>query len=108
MQSLIRTVLATLGLNLQKTGETFAWKPRPDEVEPQLKVTYPAIAKRAAREDAEILWADEVGVNADHHLGCGYAPKGEPAMMEVPALHIRVNRITAISNEGKVQFTWNL
>jgi hypothetical protein len=29
--------------------------------------TYPAIEAQAEREQAEILWADEVGVAADHH-----------------------------------------
>ena len=69
-----------------------------------LEETYPAIEEQAVREDAEILWTDEVGVEADHHPGTGYAPEGERATMEVPGPHIRVNQITAISNEGTVQF----
>jgi transposase len=43
-------------------------------------------------------------VAADHHPGSGYAREGEPATMEVPGPHIRVNQISAISNEGTVQF----
>ncbi len=66
--------------------------------------TYPAIEEQAAREGAEILWTDEVGVAADHHPGYGYARRGEPATMEVPGPHIRVNQISAISNEGSVRF----
>src|SRR5262249_54890347 len=76
----------------------------PDEVEQWLQETYPAIEEQAAREDAEILWTDEVGVEADHHPGCGYAREGERATLEVPDPHIRVNQITAISNEGTVRF----
>jgi transposase len=76
----------------------------PDEVEQWLEETYPAIEEQAEREDAEILWADEVGVDADHQPGCGYARKGEPATMETPPPHIRVNQISAISNEGTVRF----
>lgn len=79
-------------------------KQRPDEVEQWLEVAYPAIEKRAAKKDAEILWADELGVDVDHHPGCGYARKGGPAVMEVPAPHIRVNQIAAISSEGAVRF----
>jgi len=59
---------------------------------------------RAEKEDAEILWVDEVGVQADHHPGRGYARIGEPATIETPPPHIRVNQISAISNEGAVRF----
>lgn len=100
----------TVGQYLRRWGYT-SKKPRrhsrkqqPDEVDQWLEVTYPAIEKHAVAEDAEILWTDEVGVDADHHPGCGYARKGEPATMEVPGPHIRVNQIAAISNGGTVQF----
>lgn len=76
----------------------------PDEVEQWLLDTYPAIEVQALRENAEIVWTDEVGVAADHHPGTGYARRGEPATMDVPKPHIRVNQISAISNEGSVQF----
>ena len=76
----------------------------PDEVEQWLLDTYPALEAQADREKAEILWTDEVGVAADHHPGTGYARKGERALLDVPAPHIRVNQISAISNEGTVRF----
>jgi transposase len=76
----------------------------PDEVEKWLLDTYPAIEVQAFREGAEILWTDEVGVAADHHPGTGYAREGERATMDVPKPHIRANQISAISNEGTVQF----
>src|SRR5271156_1269911 len=66
--------------------------------------TYPAIEVQALRDGAEILWTDEVGVAADHHPGTGYARQGERATMDVPGPHIRVNQISAISNEGTVRF----
>ena len=67
-------------------------------------MTYPAIEKQAAEEDAEIHWCDETGVQADHHPGMGYSPKGQPATMEVPAPHIHMNQISTITNEGAVRF----
>jgi transposase len=76
----------------------------PDEVLRWLEKTYPAIEVQAFSEKAEILWTDEVGVAADHHPGSGYAHRGERATMDVPKPHIRVNQISAISNEGRVQF----
>jgi transposase len=77
---------------------------KPDAVRRWLEETYPMIEERALKENAEILWTDEVGIVADHHPGCGYARKGERATLEVPRRHIHVNQITAISNEGTVRF----
>jgi transposase len=75
-----------------------------DEVVQWLEETYPAIEVQAFDQGAEILWTDEVGVDADHHPGTGYARKGERAILDVPQPHIRVNQISAISNEGSVHF----
>lgn len=100
----------TVGQYLRRWGYTskkparHARKQNPDEIEEWLQEVYPAIETQAAQEDAEILWTDEVGVEADHHPGRGYAREGERATMEVPGPHIRVNQISAISNEGTVRF----
>ena len=100
----------TVGLYLRRWGYTSKKPSRrsrhqdPDEVEKWLLETYPDIEKQAEIEGSEILWTDEVGVAADHHPGCGYALEGERATMDVPGPHIRVNQITAISNEGMVRF----
>lgn len=100
----------TVGQYLRRWGYTskrpsrHARQQNPDEVEQWLLETYPAIEAQAERERAEILWTDEVGVAADHHPGYGYAREGERATMEVPGPHIRVNQISAISNEGTVRF----
>ena len=34
----------------------------------------------------------------------GYAPEGEPAVMDVPGPHIRTNQISTVTNEGVVRF----
>jgi transposase len=100
----------TVGLYLRRWGYTSKRPARhgrqqdPDEVEEWLLETYPAIEAQAEREGAAILWADEVGVAADQHPGYGYARAGERATMEAPRSHIRVNQISAISNEGAVRF----
>lgn len=100
----------TVGEYLKRWGYT-AKRPRrhnrkqdPEEVQRWLEETYPAIAKRAEEEGAEIHWCDETGVAADEHPRYGYARQGHPATMEVPDRHIRVNLISAISNEGTVRF----
>jgi transposase len=43
-------------------------------------------------------------VAADQHPGYGYARAGERATMELAQPHLRVNQISAISNEGTVRF----
>jgi transposase len=100
----------TVGEYLRRWGYTpkkpqrHARKQDPDEVAQWLEEIYPAIEKQAAEEDAEIHWCDEVGVAADHHPGTGYSPKGQPATMEVPGPHIRMNQISTITNNGSVRF----
>jgi len=100
----------TVRAYLQRWGYTskkpcrHARKQDPDKLEEWLEKTYPVIEQRAREEGAEILWCDETGVAADHYPGRGYAPRGEHSTMEVPGPHIRVNQITAISNEGTSRF----
>jgi transposase len=100
----------TVGEYLQRWGYT-AKVPRrhakdqdPEEVREWLDETYPAIERRAAAEDAEIHWCDETGAVADRQPHRGYARTGEPARIEVPDPHIRMNQIATISNEGEVHF----
>ena len=100
----------TVGEYLRRWGYTskkpqrHSRKQDPEELRQWLEVTYPAIEKRAQKEDAEIHWCDETGMAADHHPGTGYAPKGQPATMEVPGPHIRMNQISTITNQGSVRF----
>lgn len=100
----------TVGAYLQRWGYT-AKKPRrhardqdPEEVDRWLSETYPELAGRAGKEGADIFWCDETGVAADGHPGRGYAREGRRATMEVPGPHIRVNMVSAISNEGLLRF----
>jgi transposase len=100
----------TVGEYLKRWGYT-AKAPRrhakdqdPDEVDRWLEWTYPAIEARAAREAAEIHWCDETGAAADEQARAGYAREGDPAWVEVPKPHIRMNLVSTISNEGEVHF----
>jgi transposase len=100
----------TVGEYLRRWGYT-AKKPRrhardqdPEEVSEWLNETYPALARKAGDEGADILWCDETGVAADAFPGYGYAREGRPATLEVPKPHIRINMISAISNDGLLRF----
>jgi transposase len=100
----------TVGEYLKRWGYT-SKKPQrhardqdPEEVHEWLETTYPELEKQAEKEDAEIFWCDETGAVADAYSGCGYAREGEPATIEVPDPHIRMNTISAVSNSGSVRF----
>jgi len=65
---------------------------------------YPAIAKRAKTENAEIYWGDEVGVENCENFERGFAEKGHPPVLTVETKRERANMISAITNQGKVRF----
>jgi len=100
----------TVGAYLKRWGYT-AKRPRrhargqdEEEVRQWLEETYPAVERRAAEEDGEVYWCDEMGVAADHCPGYGYARAGQRATAEVPDSHIRVNMVSAITNAGSLRF----
>ncbi len=72
-------------------------------VEKFKKEEYPAIAKRAKVENAEIYWGDETGVSNQENYERGFAEKGKPPILPVETKHERVNMISAITNHGSVR-----
>ena len=100
----------TVGESLKRWGFT-AKKPQHhargqdfEEVQEWLGKIDPAIEAFAAKENAEILWCDETGVDVNTHVGTGYALKGQPATIEVSSSPCRMNVISAISNDGELRF----
>jgi transposase len=80
-------------------------KQNPKEVQEWLEVTYPKIKERAKKENAEIYWGDEVGIQNQCNYEVGYAPKGKTPVARLSPNHkIRVNMISAITNQGKLRF----
>lgn len=65
---------------------------------------YPAIAKRAKQEKAEIYWGDETGIQTGANVEKGYSPKGKTPVLRQTAQKHRINMISAISNQGRVRF----
>ncbi len=68
------------------------------------KEEYPAIAKRAKVENAEIYWGDETGVSNQENYERGFAPKGKAPVLPVETKRESVNMISAITNQGHVRF----
>jgi transposase len=106
----IEMPVRTVGEYLKRWGYT-PKKPQrharyqdPEKVQEWLEKIYPAIEEYAVKEDAEILWCDETGVDSNDHIGTGYALVGEPATIEVSSSPCRMNVITAFSNEGDMRF----
>ena len=79
---------------------------RKDEkaVKEWLLVTYPAIARQAIEEEAEIWWVDETGARNNSNYVTGYAPRGQTPTIPVASNHIGVNMICAITKCGKLRY----
>jgi transposase len=102
--------IRTVGEYLKRWGFTpqkplkHAYEQRPAAVRKWLDEEYPAMAKRAKQEGAEIHWGDEAGVRSDCQYGRGYAPKGKTPVIRLSAKRASINMISAITNQGKVRF----
>jgi len=69
-----------------------------------LLTEYPAIAGRAKRENAEIHWGDETGLQTGANVEKGYSPKGKTPVVRQTAKRERINMISSITNQGQVRF----
>ena len=106
----IHMPIRTVGEYLKRWGFTpqkplrRAYKQNPKAVKAWLDEQYPAIAKRAKKERAEIHWGDETGLCNDSYHGRSYAPRGETPAIRLHPRCKRVNLISTITNQGKVRF----
>lgn len=81
-----------------------AFEQKPEKVKEWLNKEYPAIKKRASKENAVIYFGDETGMRSDHQAGKSYAPKGETPVIKKTGQRFSLNMISAISNRGHLQF----
>ncbi|WP_353744846.1 transposase [Hydrotalea sp. AMD] len=65
---------------------------------------YPAIKKRTAQQNAVIYFGDETGMRSDHQAGRRYASAGETPVIKKTGQGFSLNMISAISNQGHLQF----
>lgn len=106
----IRLPVRTLGHYLKRWGFTpqrpkkAAYEQQPAAVREWLGKTYPAIARRAKAEKAEILWGDETGISNQDHAGRGYAPAGKTPLVRGMAKRVTTSMISAIGNRGDARF----
>lgn len=69
-----------------------------------LEQDYPAIARNACKEKAEIHWGDETGLRSDDVNGRGYSPKGQTPVRRAKGTPEKINMISSVTNRGKVRF----
>ena len=81
-----------------------AYEQSDEAVRRWLEVEYPRTVKRAYRERAEILWADESGLRSDHSAGRTWAPIGHTPVTKGTGKRFKANMIAAISNTGTLRF----
>jgi transposase len=65
---------------------------------------YPELERRAYRERALILWADEMGLRSDHTAGRSWSPLGRTPLVAGSGQRFGANVLSAISNKGRLQF----
>ena len=81
-----------------------AFEQKPERVKAWLDTEFPAIKKRATKENAVIYFGDETGMRSDHQAGRSYAPAGQTPVIRKTGKRFSLNMISAISNRGHLQF----
>jgi transposase len=106
----IRLGLTTVSDYLKKWGMTpqkpklQSYKQQPLAIQRWIDEEYPAIAKRALKEKAEIHWGDETAIRSQDQVGRGYSPKGETPVLRTSGSRFGVNMVSSISNRGTMRF----
>ena len=106
----VRVALRTISEYLKRWGFTVqkpvkkAYAQNPTEVNRWLEKEYPQIHAKAKKENAEIYWGDETGIQNDANRERGFSPRGTPPTLFVEVKKVRLNMVSAISNNGRVRF----
>jgi len=99
----IGTMLARLNLTPQKPLQR-AYQRNPEAIERWQHDTYPAIARQARKENAEIFFWDESGFRADSVHGRTWAPCGETPVVERPGQRQSMSAASAVNAKGAFWF----
>lgn len=99
----IGAILARLGLTPQKPLLR-AYQRDPDAIARWQRETYPAIARCAKRDKAEIHFWDESGFRADAVQGTTWGAKGQTPVVSVPGQRQSISAASAITSKGAFWF----
>jgi len=99
----VRRWLRRWGFTPQKPKRR-AYERDPEAVRQWLEEGYPAVRRRAKRENAAIYWADEMGIRSDCQAGRAWAPKGRTPAVPGAGKRFGANVLSAITNRGRLHF----
>jgi len=104
----VKMIVRTVGKLLERWGFTpqkpirRAYEQNPVAIQKWLDETYPTIAKRAAKEGAEVHWSDETAIVNTDVRGRGFAPRGQtPVARVVGGTRQKLSMISTVTNQGK-------
>jgi len=96
-------LLAQLGITPQKPLWR-AYQQDRERVRQWIQTEYPAIARQAQQERAEIWFGDESGVRSDYHAGTTWAARGKTPVVRTTGARYRLNMLSAVNRRGKMRF----
>ena len=96
-------LLARLGLTPQKPLQR-AYQRDPQAIEKWQRETYPAIARRAKAQGAEVFFWDESGFRADTVHGKTWGARGHTPVVERPGQRQSVSAASAVTAQGAFWF----
>ena len=69
-----------------------------------LEEDYPRLMQRAKKEGTVLFWGDETEVTKEIHHGRNYAPKGRTPVVKKVGKKIKINMISAVTNQGELRW----
>ena len=96
-------LLATLGLTPQKPLQR-AYQRDPEAIEKWKRETYPAIARQAKAQGAEVYFWDESGFRADTVHGKTWGVRGETPVVQRPGQRQSISAASAVNANGAFWF----
>jgi transposase len=101
--SAVGELLAKLGLTPQKPLQR-AYQRDPQAIQRWQRETYPAIARQAKRQGAEVFFWDESGFRADTVHGKTWGVRGQTPVVERPGQRQSVSAASAVTAQGAFWF----
>lgn len=99
----IGALLARQGLTAQKPLQR-AYQRDPEAIEQWQRERYPAIARQAKRDQADIYFWDESGFRADAVQGTTWGAKGHTPVVSVPGQRQGISAASAVNSKGAFWF----
>ena len=101
--SAVGELLAKLGLTPHKPLQR-AYQRDAQAIERWQRETYPAIARKAKRQGAEVFFWDESGLRADTVHGKTWGVRGQTPVVERPGQRQSVSAASAVTSQGAFWF----